>query len=111
MSRRKPAPLYNDTAMLCDWVLDRLGDDFRALPFSICNRAIALHEEVAMALTGHRQEHHIDLADETLTRLRALLRIAARQSVLSDAQVIHALDRADSIGRQIGGWLRAQGPI
>jgi hypothetical protein len=37
-------------------------------------------------------------------------RLAASTGCLTEAQAIFALDAADRIGRQLGGWLRSLGP-
>ncbi len=112
MSRnRGPAPLYVDTFALCEWLLGRFGKDTRVLPSAICQHALALLDAVTLALKGRRRDEQVEIADERLIGLRTQLRLAASTGYLSESQMIHALDRADAIGRQIGGWMRTLGPV
>ncbi len=109
--KRTPAPLYTDTFALCEWLLNHFGDDTRILPQTLCTQALRLLEAVTLALKGRRRDEQVDIADECLIRLRTQLRLAAATGYLSEAQMLHALERAEVIGRQIGGWMRALGPI
>lgn len=109
--QRPPAPLYVDTFALCEWLLGRFGDDSRTLPESLCRLGLTLLEAVTLALKGRRRDEHLEIADERLLALRVQLRLAAATGYLTDSQLMHALDRADVIGRQLGGWLRALGPV
>ncbi len=112
MSRQRgPAPLYVDTFALCEWLLGRFGEDSRVLPAAICDEALKLLEAVTLALKGRRRDEQVEIADERLIGLRTRLRLAAAAGYLSESQMIHALDRADSIGRQLGGWMRSLGPV
>ncbi len=112
MSRQRgPAPLYVDTFALCEWLLGRFGEDARALPRAICEGGLALLDAVTLALKGRRRDEQVEIADERLISLRTRLRLAAAAGYLSESQMIHALDRADSIGRQLGGWMRSLGPV
>ena len=108
---RGPAPLYADTLRLCHWLLERLGDDPGPLPRALCGNALALLEAVALALKGRRRDEQLELADERLIALRTQLRLAAELGHLDDRQEVHALEQADTIGRQLGGWLRSLGPV
>jgi len=112
-SSRKPtpAPLLVDTAALCAWLLARLGDDTRELPRIICRRAWTLHESIVLALKNRRREHHVENADEALIALRAAVRMAREADYLTRDQLVHAMEHADKIGRQLGGWLRRLGPV
>jgi hypothetical protein len=106
-----PAPLYTDAFALCEWLLGHFGDDPRLLPQNLCHNGLALLDAVTLALKGRRREEQIDAADEGLIRLRTQLRLAATAGYLTEAQSLHALERADAIGRQLGGWMRALGPV
>ena len=108
---RNRAPVYVDTLALCQWLLQHFGDDRRALPRTLCDCALALLEAVTLALKGRRREEHLDLADERLICLRTHLRLAESLGYLDQRQMLHALERADAIGRQLGGWLRSMGPV
>jgi hypothetical protein len=109
--RATRAPLYRDAFALCEWLVGRLGDDDRVLARAVCARGLALLEAVCLALKGRRREANIDIADEQLIALRIELRLAAAAGYLTEAQVVHAMQRADAIGSQLGGWLRSLGPV
>lgn len=109
--QRPPAPLYVDAFALCEWLLGRFGDDPRALSAALCRSALTVLEAVTLALKGRRRDEHLELADESLVALRTQLRLAAAAGYLTDDQAMHGLDRADAVGRQLGGWLRALGPV
>lgn len=104
------APLYTDTLALCEWMLGRLSSNAEPLARSLCYRVLTLHEAVLLALKDRRREERIDQADEELVLLRAELRLAAVLGYLEERQAVHALARANDIGRQLGGWRRALGP-
>lgn len=112
MSReRSPAPLYTDAFALCEWLLGRLGDDPRVLPRILCETALALLEAVLLALKGRDRDERLLAADERVLALRTHLRLAAAAGYLTESQTLFALERADAVGRQIGGWLRALEPV
>lgn len=108
---RAPAPLYVDAFGLCEWLLGHFGDDARILPRAISQCGLALLEAITLALKGHQRDEQLERADECLIRLRTQLRLAGAMGYLSEAQMLHALERADAIGRQLGGWLRKLGPV
>jgi hypothetical protein len=101
------APLFADTFALCEWLLGRLDGEPGVLAASVCRNALALLEAVALALKGQLREERLIEADERLVALRLQLRLAAATGRLSERQVLYALERADGIGRQVGGWRRA----
>ena len=105
----EPAPLYSDTLALCEWLLGRLGDDPRVLSRQICERALDLLQSITLALANRRRDHHLALADEALIALRCNIRLAGESGYLSSEQVIHVLERGNTIGRQLGGWMRSRG--
>jgi hypothetical protein len=72
---------------------------------------LALLEAVTLALQGRRRDEQVERADEELLTLRTQLRLAAAVGCLTDSQMIQALERADSIGRQLGGWQKALGSV
>lgn len=109
--QQAPAPLLVDTAALCAWLLARLGDDTRELPRIVCHQAWTLHESIVLALKNRRREHHVENADETLITLRAAVRMACEADYLTRDQLMYAMEQADKIGRQLGGWLRRLGPV
>jgi len=105
------APLYTDTIALCAWLLERFRDDDDLLSVSIRKRSLRLLGAVTLALKGRRRDDNLELADELLIVLRAELRLAGETGLLTDSQLLHALALTDSMGRQIGGWLRSLGPV
>lgn len=107
----KRAALYTDTQALCEWLFGHLGDDPRVLARALCEHALALHTHVVLALGNRRREEHIDRADEDLVALRAQVRLATRAGYFTEDQLVHAMERADTIGRQLGGWLKSLGPM
>lgn len=108
--KKRPAPVYTDAFALCEWLLGRLGEDARELPRVVCQTAIGLVVDISQALTARQRETYVEAADERLVALRTQLRLAAAAGYLSTGQLAHAMDSAERIGRQLGGWLRALGP-
>jgi hypothetical protein len=105
----KDPPLFNDAFQLCQWLLGRLGEDPRVLPRSLCETALSLLRAVTLALKGRRRPERIEAAEDLLIVLRTQLRLAGATLCLNEEQMLHALERADQIGRQLGGWRRAGG--
>ena len=104
---RPPAPLLRDTWQLAEWLLARLEPVDRPLPRRVCALAIGLLEEVTRALRSTDPVPDLLDADDTLATLRLHLRLAERLGHLDEAQMLFALERADAVGRQVGGWLRS----
>ncbi len=111
MNAPKQAPLYTDTTALCEWLLRHFSEDQRSLPQRICNTALDLLDAVVLALHDRHRHDQIEQADERLLALRTQLRLAAALGIFSDSQLLHILERADTIGRQLGGWRRRLGPV
>jgi hypothetical protein len=103
---RAPAPLFVDTFSLCEWLLQHLDQKPGTLPRALCDNALQLLEVVALALKNRRREARLDEADERLIVLRTQLRLAGATRLLTDSQMLFALECADRIGRQLGGWQR-----
>lgn len=108
---RAPAPLYVDAFALCQWLLRHFGEDSRVLPCALCRTALELLDAITLALKNRRREVQMEIADESLIRLRIQLRLAGETGYLNQSQMLYALERADVIGRQLGGWLRRLGPV
>ncbi len=105
------APLYTDAFELARWLAKHFADDPRPLARRICHTSLDLLEAVTLALGRQQREERVEQADESLAKLRTQLRLAAELGALSDRQLLHALGLADTIGRQLGGWLRSMGPV
>lgn len=108
MSNR--APLFTDTFSLCEWLLqhlDRVDRDSGVLARSLCDNSLKLLEAVTLALKNRLREERLEEADERLLALRTQLRLAGSVGLLDERQMLFALESADRIGRQLGGWQRA----
>ena len=103
---REPAPLFTDTFALATWLVERRGGSADVLPRRVLEVAVRLLEDVTAALKGRDRHERLSAADEGLLTLRTLLRLDAATGGLTEAQLLHALELADRIGRQIGGWQR-----
>jgi hypothetical protein len=107
MGQDRHAPLFTDTFALCEWLLGHLDGEPGALAADLCRNALALLEAVTLALKGQMREERLVEADERLMALRVELRLAAALGRLSERQALFALESADRIGRQVGGWRRS----
>ncbi len=103
---KDPAPLFSDTFALCEWLLGKLDHDQSTLARALCNNALRLLTAITLALKDRLREERIDEADERLIALRLQLRLAASTGLLNEQQALFALESADRIGRQLGGWQR-----
>lgn len=103
------APLYIDSGALCVWLHQRLSSHPDSLPRAICEHALRLYECIVLALEGHRRVHHIVAAHEVVVMLRANLRLTVELDYLSNRQLLYALERTDTIVRQLAGWRRSAG--
>lgn len=103
--------MFVDALALCRWVQERFQDDPRPLPRALCRGALELLDAVSLSLRNRRREEMLERADETLLVLRVHLRLAGELALLQERQVLFALDQADKVGRQIGGWIRSLEPL
>lgn len=104
------APIFSDTFALCEWLLKHLEQRPGSLARHLCDNALSLLEAVTLAIKNRDREERLDIADERLIVLRIQLRLAASSGLLSERRSLHALDLADRIGRQLGGWQRSLYP-
>ena len=102
-----PAPLYADTELLCQLLLEHFGTADHALPQAIAKVCIQLLADVVLALRGVERALRIDRADHALIVLRAELRLAQRLGLLSEWLLLRSLELCDQLGRQLGGWRRS----
>jgi hypothetical protein len=103
----RPTPLYRDGFALCDWLLQHFGEAGDALGRGLAETGLALLKAIVLALKAPQPDDYIEMADEHLIVLRTWLRLAHTRSRIDEDQLLYALEQADRIGRQIGGWLRA----
>ena len=104
------APIFTNTYTLCQWLLEHFDDHTGVLAATLCRNALQLLEAVALALKGRQRAERLEEADERLITLRLQLRLAEATGLLDEGQCLFALSEADRIGRQLGGWQRAQHP-
>lgn len=105
----KPAPIFTDAFDLGTWLAQRLGPDAHPIALATFEDARRLLLAITLALKGRRRDDNIDEADERLIMLRVGLRLMAAAGLLEEAGLLHALEYADRIGRQLGGWQRSLG--
>lgn len=103
----KQAPLYTDTLALTEWLLGHFDQETSTLARRLCTNALSLLEALALALKDRLREERVEEADERLITLRLQLRLMGLTERLNDKQLRHALELADQIGRQLGGWRRS----
>lgn len=101
------APVLRDTERLLIWLLGGLCATSGPLQARIAAQALDLQGSVVLALRTADPER-IAAADDELAILRAHLRVAHGLGLLDDAQLLHAASLCEPIGKQLGGWLRAQ---
>jgi len=105
------APLFVDSLALAEWLLAKFDTAPGRLARNLSDTVLELLQVITLALKDRRREAHVELADELLIRLRALLRLAVECGRLTHEQYGHVLERVDAIGRQLGGWRRKLGPV
>ena len=101
------APIFTDTFSLCQWLLHHFDRERSILARRLCDNAVVLLEIVTLALRDRLRDERLEQADERLIALRLHLRLASEIGLLNEQQLLFALDSADRIGRQLGGWQRA----
>ncbi len=105
----RDAPLYIEAHDLSVQVLARARawdePDRRLLGEPACTAAWELLSAVGSALTfPESRARHLQTADESLLRLRLLLRAARDTGLVSGGWHRQATGRLRAIGRMIGGW-------
>jgi hypothetical protein len=102
------APLYVEAHDLAVWLTQRF-DESRATELdrdvAATGREIVYQVARALAFPGVR-EVALVAADESVLRLRILLRLACEGAHLSPRQHRFAASRLERIGRMLGGWRR-----
>lgn len=107
----KQAPLFVDAKRLCAWLLQNFDQCDSVLGRRIAATSLDLLRAVTLALKKRDREEQIERADEELIALRVELRLAEQVGLLDEDQLLYALEEADKIGRQLGGWRRSLGAI
>ncbi len=101
-----PTPVLTDAHELAGWLIGQLGQRCDALSRAICDSALRLLSDLALAARHRDLEARLLDADDQLIILRTQLRLAMDTALLDPRRLLFALEGADGIGRQIGGWLR-----
>jgi len=104
----RDAPLYIRAHDLARDLLPRVAEGPEpALRHRLAAEAQELLCEISLALSfvkGRRDHQHA--ADQCITRLKVLVRLARDLEVISDTGARHVGDELVELGRMIGGWLR-----
>lgn len=105
------APIYVEAHDLSRWVVERVQawprERDRHLGRPVLAAACELLSSVSLALTfPETRIAHLRQADESVVRLRVLLRLARDTCLISPGGLRHAQGRLRAIGRMIGGWRR-----
>lgn len=103
------APIFTVTWDFSVWLLKKT----RAAPQdllaqSLANGALRLLDAITLALKNIDRDDALQDADLLLIQLRLRLRLAMETELLSAQQAHYALGQTDAIGRQLGGWRKAQ---
>lgn len=103
------APIFTATWDLVVWVLKKASSKAQdPLAEALAQEALQLLDTVTLALKNIRRDEALHDADLILLRLRLRLRLAMETELLSERQGRYAIEQTDAIGRQIGGWQKAQ---
>ncbi len=103
------APLFVDAydlALTLGQQFDQPNDQPSHLAARIVATGFDLLEEITLALKGYEPEAHADSADERLAVLRVQLRLAMDLGLVERAKFLQTAEQIDTIGRQLGGWLK-----
>ncbi len=102
------SPLYDDTFALAGVLLEELehGREHPELRRRVASGALALLDAVTLALGGFERHDRLVDADAELRTLRTQVRLARNLGMLTDESALAIAEQTESIGRQIGGWLR-----
>ncbi|QTD50913.1 four helix bundle protein [Sulfidibacter corallicola] len=67
----------------------------------------ALLEAITLALKGFDRQENVVEADRALALVRLYLRLALEKQMIDDRQYAYGCRQCDSLGRQLGGWLKS----
>lgn len=107
------APLYIKAHELCGWVLRHTGGwgEFSegTLGRLTSETACELVCSVSLALTfPATRSAHLEALDQSIVRLRTLLRLASDQGLLRENSLRHAAGELRAIGKMTGGWRKRE---
>ncbi len=108
MSAFDEAPLFAKSYDFVLWLDERTERFPKSQRFGfavrIMGHATAVLDGITLALKGFERPENVDRADQALALLRVQLRLAADRELLKQSQFAFAIERAEEIGRMIGGW-------
>ncbi len=109
MAYPQHAPIFTVTWDFSVWLLKKA----RAAPHdplaqTLASSALRLLDAITLALKNIDRDEALQEADLILIQLRLRLRLALETELLTAQQAHYALQQTDSIGRQLGGWRKAQ---
>ncbi|MBF0348714.1 MAG: hypothetical protein HQL81_13690 [Magnetococcales bacterium] len=102
-------PLYGETIVTAAMLLEALeacGERHTALRHRLADGVLRLTDHVVLALFDCDRLEHLHAADAELRTLRVHLLLALELRVLEEAFFLNLAERTDSMGRQIGGWIK-----
>ena len=104
-----PPPLYVQSHDLTRWILERVLDwpaNVRSvIGDPLAQEARRLVQSISLGLTFiHQRPEHVRAADESIVRLRELLRLARDLGFLPASSHRYAQGELLEIGRMVGGW-------
>ena len=103
----KKAPIHRDTVALAGVLLEELGEaGADAVARHLSAHALALLDDVVLAVAGRDRRDRLEDADAGLLVLRTHLRLAHSLGLLEREVFLDLAEQADVVGRQIGGWLK-----
>ncbi len=104
----KQAPLHRDAVALCGVLLQELEEASGQgeLRRHLARTALALLDDVALAVSGFDRRARLADADAGLCALRTHLSLARDLKLLAEEPYLDLAEQADVVGRQIGGWLK-----
>jgi hypothetical protein len=104
----KALPIYRDALALAAALVDALDrrTAFPQLAERIVRGALTVLDAVTLAKAGIERQRQLQRADASLAGLRAAIELAHAVGLLPVEFALDLAARADSIGRQLGGWQR-----
>lgn len=104
----KETPVHRDTLALCGVLLEELGEEGAlALRQQLASSALAVLEDVTLAVAGRDRAERLADADAGLELFRTHLRLAHQLGLLDDDGYRDFSEQSDVVGRQVGGWLKS----
>ena len=112
MAQKKEMVIFTRSFDFLTWLLPITNHFPRAHRFTFTQRLLDAafdlreHIEIANLRWGEARLAQLRLADESLSKVRVYLRLAARWHWLSRGQYGHVAGMVAEIGRLLGGWIK-----